>query len=158
MNADLKVAPPTIRSAAELDAIDRALIAELHRDGRMTTEELSRRVALSRPAVVARLKHLHETGAIRGYAAIPDWERLGFPILAYVHVRTSGKCRDVAQHITRAYVEGLRVEECHRTTGEWCLLVKIRATASSAVETFLDGLIDGGNVQATMTMLALSTT
>jgi Lrp/AsnC family leucine-responsive transcriptional regulator len=49
------------------------------------------------------------------------------------------------------------VEECHRTTGEWCLLVKIRARSSASVEAFLDRMRDDENVQATMTTLALST-
>jgi Lrp/AsnC family leucine-responsive transcriptional regulator len=54
-------------------------------------------------------------------------------------------------------MEGLYVEECHRLTGEWCLLVKLRATSSSVLEGFLDDLNDSGHVRATMTMLSLST-
>lgn len=154
------VAPPvapTNRNAVTLDSIDRAIVNELRGDGRISTEELSRRVSLSRPAVVGRIKRLHEAGAIRGYTAIPDWEMLGYTILAYVQVRTNLKCRDIAQRILGLQLEGLYVEECHRLTGEWDLLAKIRATTSSVIEAFLDDLNDSGGVRATMTMLSLST-
>lgn len=157
MTAAVQPASPTNRNSAALDGVDRAIIAELRSDGRMTSEELSRRVALSRPAVVGRLKRLHDIGAIRGYTAMPDWEMLGYTILAYVQVRTNMKCRDMAQHILRMQLDGLYVEECHRLTGEWCLMVKLRATSSSVIEAFLDDLNDSGNVRATMTMLSLST-
>lgn len=157
MTAAIHPVAPTNRNPAVLDDVDRAIITQLRANGRMTSEELSRRVSLSRPAIVGRLKRLHDVGAIRGYTVLPDWELLGYTILAYVQVRTNMKCRDMAQHILGMQMDGLYVEECHRLTGEWCLLVKLRATASSVIEAFLDDLNDSGNVRATMTMLSLST-
>jgi Lrp/AsnC family transcriptional regulator, leucine-responsive regulatory protein len=157
MSASLSVLPVTNRQAPALDAIDLTLMEELRRDGRLTHEELSRRVSLSRPAVVQRLKRLQDVGAIRGYTMIPDWEMLGLPILAFVRVRTIGHCRDTARHIMQMSDSSALIEECHRTTGEWCLLVKIRARSSGALEAFLDRMRDEENVQATMTTLALST-
>jgi Lrp/AsnC family leucine-responsive transcriptional regulator len=157
MALSVSALPVTNRQTPTLDAIDVALIQELRRDGRMTQEELSRRVSLSRPAVVQRLKRLHDIGAIHGYTMIPDWEMLGLPILAFVRVRTMGQCRETAKQIVRMTDDAIVVEECHRTTGEWCLLVKIRARSSGAVEAFLDRMRDEENVQATMTTLALST-
>jgi Lrp/AsnC family transcriptional regulator, leucine-responsive regulatory protein len=156
MVATLAALPVTNRNAPNLDAIDLALIEELRRDGRMTHEELSRRVSLSRPAVVQRLKRLHEIGAIRSYTMIPDWDMLGLPILAFIRVRTSAHCRETAKQIMQMSDTSIIVEECHRTTGEWCLLVKVRARSSSAVESFLDRLRDDHNVRDTMTTLALS--
>jgi Lrp/AsnC family leucine-responsive transcriptional regulator len=157
MALSVSALPVTNRQTPALDAIDVALIQELRRDGRMTHEELSRRVSLSRPAVVQRLKRLHDVGAIRAFTMIPDWEILGLPILAFVRVRTMGQCRETAKQIVRMSDDSIVVEECHRTTGEWCLLVKIRARSSGAVEAFLDRMRDEENVQATMTTLALST-
>lgn len=157
MAVSFSAVPATNRQTPSLDAIDVALIDELRRDGRMTHEELSRRVSLSRPAVVQRLKRLHDIGAIRGYTMIPDWEMLGLPILAFVRVRTKGSCREAARQIMQMSEASVVIEECHRTTGEWCLLVKIRARSSSAVEAFLDRMRDEEHVQATMTTLALST-
>ena len=157
MAANLSALPLTNRQGVTVDAIDLALIAELRRDGRMTHEELSRRVSLSRPAVVSRMKRLQEIGVITGYTVLTDWEMLGYPITAFVRVRTAKFCRQEAQQIMRMGDDSLAVEECHRTTGEWCLMVKVRARTSTAVETFIDRMRDEGHVQATMTTLALST-
>jgi Lrp/AsnC family leucine-responsive transcriptional regulator len=156
MAATLTALPMTNRQAA-LDDLDLALIAELRRNGRITHEELSRRVSLSRPAVVQRMKRLHDVGAIRGYTVQADWEMLGLPILAFIRVRTSGHCREEAERIMNMSEPSVLVEECHRTTGEWCLLVKVRAKSSSALESLLDRMRDDTTVQATMTTLALST-
>lgn len=157
MVAILTALPATNRNTPSIDEVDLALIEELRRDGRITHEELSRRVSLSRPAVVQRMKRLHDIGAIRGFTVIPDWELLGLPILAFIRVRTSGQCREQAKEIMKMSDSSIVIEECHRTTGEWCLLVKIRAKSSSAVEALLDRMREDVNVQATMTTLALST-
>jgi len=157
MAALLTALPATNRHPATLDEIDLALIEELRRNGRITHEELSRRVTLSRPAVVQRVKRLHDIGAIRGYTVVPDWELLGLPILAFIRVRTSAHCRREAERIIEMSDSSVVVEECHRTTGEWCLLVKVRAKSSSALETLLDRMREDDSVQATMTTLALST-
>ncbi|HEV3154472.1 MAG TPA: Lrp/AsnC family transcriptional regulator [Candidatus Baltobacteraceae bacterium] len=145
------------RSGPSLDEIDLALLREVRRDGRVTHEELSRRVALSRPAVVQRMKRLQDIGAILGFTATFNWDLLGLPILAFVRVRTSGRCREAAQQLMRMSDESLLVEECHRTTGEWCLLLKVRAASSLAIEAFLDRIRDDAGVVATMTTLATST-
>jgi Lrp/AsnC family leucine-responsive transcriptional regulator len=157
MSAVLTALPATNRQAPSLDEVDLALIEELRRNGRITHEELSRRVALSRPAVVQRMKRLHDIGAIRGYTVIADWELLGLPILAFIRVRTIRHCRREAERIMEMSDSSVVVEECHRTTGEWCLLVKVRAKSSSALEALLDRMREDDSVQATMTTLALST-
>ena len=150
------LALPT-RNGPALDEIDLALIRQLRTNGRLTHEELSRRVSLSRPAVVQRMKRLHDIGAISGYTATLNWDAVGLPILAFVRVRTNGRCREAAQQVIEMSDEALLVEECHRTTGEWCLLLKVRARSSQAVEAFLDRIRDEANVVQTMTTLATST-
>ena len=140
-----------------IDSIDLSLIAHLQHDGRMSAEELSARVALSRPAVVARLKRLRESGIIKQFTVLVDWEALGFPILAFIHVRTSRLCREQARIFIGMSDDATLVEECHRTTGEWCLLAKVRAKSASALESLIDRIRDEDNVEQTMTTLALST-
>jgi Lrp/AsnC family leucine-responsive transcriptional regulator len=157
MSAIVSPAARTNRNENAPDSVDLALVAELQRDGRMSAEELSSRVALSRPAIVARLKRLRENGTIQRFTAVVDWESLGYPILAFVHVRTSRFCREQARTVMAMSDAGALVEECHRTTGEWCLLVKVRARSASALESLIDRMRDEENVVATMTTLALST-
>ncbi|MEM6358091.1 MAG: winged helix-turn-helix transcriptional regulator, partial [Pseudomonadota bacterium] len=55
--------------ASKLDPIDRHILAELQADGRMTNVELSRRVGISAPPCLRRVRGLEESGLIEGYHA-----------------------------------------------------------------------------------------
>jgi len=157
MRLPLHESAATNRNEIAPDTVDLAIIDQLQHDGRMSAEELSVRISLSRPAVVARLKRMREHGVIRQFTAVVDWEALGYPILAFIHVRTSRFCREQARTMMAMGDAGALVEECYRTTGEWCLLVKVRARSASALEALIDRMRDEENVAATMTTLALST-
>src|SRR5829696_7390792 len=69
-----------------MDAIDRQILAELQREGRLTVTELAERVRLSAAPCHRRLRELERTGAIRGYRAVvdPAVVGLGFEVLVSV--------------------------------------------------------------------------
>jgi DNA-binding Lrp family transcriptional regulator len=68
---------------AELDAIDWRILRELQDDGRITNVELSRRVGISAPPCLRRVKRLEETGIIRGYRAMLNAPALGMGVVAF---------------------------------------------------------------------------
>ena len=68
---------------AELDAIDWKILRELQDDGRITNVELSRRVGISAPPCLRRLKRLEDTGVIQGYRALLNGPALGFDVVAF---------------------------------------------------------------------------
>ncbi len=74
-------------SAARLDEIDRKILAELQADGRMTNVELARRVGISAPPCLRRVRALEEMGYIRGYHADIDARELGFDVDRLVWIR-----------------------------------------------------------------------
>ncbi len=63
-----------------LDSIDRRLLAELQAEGRVTNVDLARRVGLTAPPCLRRVRALEEAGVIRGYHAELDPPSLGFTI------------------------------------------------------------------------------
>ena len=71
---------------AHLDAIDWKILKELQADGRMTNVELARRVGISAPPCLRRVRALEEGGIIRGYRALLDEKSLGFDLTAFVFV------------------------------------------------------------------------
>lgn len=71
---------------SQLDLYDSRILGELQRDARITMAELGRRVHLSQPAVTERVRKLELHGAIKGYRAVVDHERLGYGIRALVRV------------------------------------------------------------------------
>lgn len=70
-------------SSVELDAIDWKILRELQDDGRMTNVELSRRVGISAPPCLRRVKRLEEAGIIRGYRALLNAPALGKGVVAF---------------------------------------------------------------------------
>ena len=142
-----------------MDSIDREIVHLLRANGRINQESVAREVKLSRPAVHERIKRLEESGVIRGYEALVNWGDLGLPVAAFVWARTSGetRCRDAGLALMGLSGEDFMLEECHSVTGEWCLLLKVRAASPSALQDFIDAARDTPGVQATMTTMALST-
>jgi DNA-binding Lrp family transcriptional regulator len=68
---------------AELDSIDWKILRELQDDGRMTNVELSRRVGISAPPCLRRVKRLEDAGIIKGYRAILNSKALGLEVVAF---------------------------------------------------------------------------
>ena len=68
---------------ADLDAIDWKILRELQNDGRITNVELARRVGISAPPCLRRVKWLEESGIIRGYRALLNTPALGFDVVAF---------------------------------------------------------------------------
>jgi DNA-binding Lrp family transcriptional regulator len=68
---------------ADLDAIDWKILRELQDDGRMTNVELSRRVGISAPPCLRRVKRLEEEGVIKGYRALLNAPMLGADVVAF---------------------------------------------------------------------------
>ena len=140
-----------------MDAIDRAIVRLLERHGRLSQEQLARRVRLSRPAVHQRVRRLEAAGVLRGYRAVLDWAAVGLPLTAFVWVRTGGAdCTGVGPALMELGGDDGFVEECHRVTGDWCLLLKARAASPLALQDLIDRVRAVAGVQATMTTLALS--
>jgi Lrp/AsnC family leucine-responsive transcriptional regulator len=141
-----------------MDDIDRAITRLLLANGRESQEQLAREVHLSRPAVHERIKHLEEAGVLRGYKALVDWDTLGLPVTSFIWVRTSGTaCREAGETFLQLHTATAFVEECHRVTGEWCMLLKVRVASPLALEQVLDRIREVAGVQETMTTLVLST-
>ena len=146
--------PPGLR----IDDIDRRLLDALRRNGRCSQEELSEVLSLSRPAVRDRMRRLEANGILTRYTIDVNWELLGYPLLGFVRVRTkSGDCRVFAEQVMELSHEGATVEACHRITGKWCLLVKVRARSSTDLEELLAQVRALPKAAATATTLALST-
>ena len=114
-------------AGAKLDDIDRKILAELQADGRMTNVELARRVGISAPPCLRRVRALEETGFIRGYHADIDARELGFEVQVFAMVRLHSQSeRDLTAFENRARDWAL-VRECHMLNGEIDFILKIVA-------------------------------
>ena len=89
--------------ATDVDRLDRRLVRELQRDGRLTNVDLARRVGLSPSPCLRRVKSLEDRGYISRYAALLDPLRLGRSLRVVVMVSLT----DQRQETLRAFEEAV---------------------------------------------------
>ena len=143
-------------SGGKLDPIDRKILAELQGDGRMTNVELSRRVGISAPPCLRRVRALEEMGLIRGYHAKVDARQLGFEVMVFAMVGLQKQAEaDLAAFEDRCRAWPL-VRECHMLNGEIDFLLKCVAPDLSSFQSFLTGdLTAAPNVASVKTSLVI---
>jgi DNA-binding Lrp family transcriptional regulator len=124
-------------AGAKLDPIDRKILAELQADGRMTNVELSRRVGISAPPCLRRVRTLEEQGLIRGYHADVNERELGFEVQVFAMVGLSSQAEaDLSAFEAKARGWPL-VRECHMLNGEIDFILKCVAPDLSTFQSFL---------------------
>ena len=121
----------------DLDLADRRILAELQRNGRASTVELSEHVHLSPAQCHRRQKRLEESGLIRGYVAQVDAENLGYKVTAFVSVSIANGPWKQPQKFQQAIAGIEEIQECHTVTGEADYLLKVVATDLKAFSSFL---------------------
>ena len=138
-----------------MDSIDHQLLTILQQKGDATKAELARRVELTSPAVLERLKKLRERGVLRRTTAVLDPELVGFSCLAFIQVQTDPPRTDeVAREL--AQVEG--VQEVHHVAGDDCLLIKVRCADTQALSKLLREQFHGRTgVRSTRSTIVLET-
>jgi Lrp/AsnC family transcriptional regulator, regulator for asnA, asnC and gidA len=113
-------APRPRRAQVALDAIDKTILSELQRDGRMSYAELGPTVGLSAPAVRQRVQRLVESEVLR-VVGVTDPLALGLPLMAMLGVRADGDVRAVADRVA----ELREVIYVVLTSGVYDLLVEV---------------------------------
>ena len=143
---------------ATLDSIDRKLLAELQAEGRVTNVDLARRVALTAPPCLRRVRALEEAGVIKGYHAELDAASLGFAITVFAMVSLKSQ----AEEDLRAFENHIKalpeVRECHMLNGEIDFILKIVSKDLQSFQEFLTSkLTPAPNVASVKTSLTIRT-
>lgn len=112
-----------------LDKIDRKILHEMQREGRISMTDLAERVGLSTSPCTERVKRMEREGVIKGYHARVDPEALGRGLLVFVELTLSSKSADVFEQVRRELLHEPRVLECHLVSGTFDYLIKARLSA-----------------------------
>jgi DNA-binding Lrp family transcriptional regulator len=121
----------TIETEQSLDDVDRQILAELQADGRMTNVELARRVGLSAPPCLRRVRRLEEEDIIRGYHADLNPVALGYEITFFALVGLESQKETFLAGFEARVKDWPEVRECHmiRGGGDFLLRLVARDTA-----------------------------
>ena len=143
-------------AGTRLDPIDRMILAELQADGRMTNVELAKRVGISAPPCLRRVRTLEEAGFIKGYHAKVDARELGFEVQVFAMVGLQSQAEADLSKFEQRCREWPLVRECHMLNGEVDFILKCVAPDLSTVQSFLtEQLTAAENVASVKTSLVI---
>ena len=138
-----------------LDATDRKILKEMQDDGRITNVDLAKRVGISAPPCLRRVKALEAAGYIRGYRARLDEKKLGYEVTVFALVHLSSQ----AEPDLKAFEDFVRkeplVRECWMLSGEIDFILKCVAPDLKAFQAFVAELTAAPHVRNVKTALTL---
>src|SRR5688572_13481521 len=120
-----------------LDRHDIALLTELQRDSRQTTQQLADAVGLSTTPCWKRVKELEASGIIRGYTALVDREKVGLSLCVLAEVNLTRHNEDDVRRFEAAVAGSPAIVSCYSTTGQADYVIKVLVPDIKSYETFL---------------------
>lgn len=126
-----------------LDAIDREILFLLRQDGRLTNVDLAKRVGLTPPPCLRRVKRLEEAGVITGYRAVIDPEAVGRGLEVLVDVEVSATDRKTFLDFEDTVASYEEVTEFRRMFGRPDYFIRVAVADHAAYEAFLTGKLTG---------------
>ena len=139
-----------------LDSIDWAILKELQADGSITNVELARRVGLSAPPCLRRVRALEEAGIIKAYRALLDPQALGFEIVCFAMVQLAAQGQAELAAFEGRVRDWPIVRECWTLSGDIDFILKCVAPNLPAFQGFVLDLTALPNVRNVRTALTLN--
>ena len=147
----------------KLDEKDRAILGLIQENNKLTSKQISKKIDAPITTVFAKTKRMEELGVIKGHRAILAPEKLEAGtaafLLASVSYRAKTQNLPISQRtVAEEIAKFPEVQEVHIITGDWDLLVKLRAESVDAVGKFVVDklrLIEG--LEKTLTCMVFET-
>jgi len=142
----------------KLDDVDRQILAILQENGRITNVELAKRVGISAPPCLRRVRALEKEGFIEGYSATLNAKSLGFEVTVFAMVGLHSQAEADLQAFESLVAQWPIVRECHMLNGEIDFILKCVANDLSEFQSFLtERLTPAENVASVKTSLTIRT-
>ena len=145
------------RPTTALDSVDLQILQELQQDGRMTNVELARRVQLSAPPCLRRVRRLEEAGVIRGYHADLDPAALGWEVTFFALVGLETQKQAVLEAFEAMVGEWPEVRECHMIRGGGDFLLRMVARDTAHENALTSRITSAPHVSKVMTLQTIRT-
>ena len=140
----------------KLDRIDKKILRDLQHDGRITNVELAKRVGISAPPCLRRVRALETAGHIKSYHAKIDHTALGFGVTVFAMVKLTSQAEKDLLAFEKRIRELPIVRECHMLAGDVDFVLKIVAKDWDSYQEFLTNeLTSAPNVTSVKSSLAI---
>jgi DNA-binding Lrp family transcriptional regulator len=127
----------------KLDRIDREILYQLQQDGRLSNVELARRVGLTPPPCLRRVKRLEDAGVLAGYRAVIDPAAVGRGLEVFVDLEIHATDLKTVEELEATMVGYDEVIELRRMFGHPDYFIRIAVADHAAYEAFLTGKLIG---------------
>ena len=138
----------------KIDGLDKQILIELTANSRTPVLEISRKIGISGAAIHQRIRKLNDSGLIAGHQLKINPKVLGYSTLAFI-----GVYFDKAERNSEAIKKMKKIPEileCHYTTGNWSVLVKVICKNNEHLMTLLNKQIQSiDGVSKTETFISL---
>lgn len=129
------------RKGRDLDRLDRRILFELQKNGRLSFVELSEKVGLSATPCIERVRRLEADGFIQGYYARINPKLVGYSMLVFVEISLSYQSQDAFEKFNKAVEDLPFMLECHLVSGDADYLIKARISDMSEYRALLGDML-----------------
>ena len=138
----------------ELDDVDKKILRELQRNGRVSFKTVAKEIGVSEATVFVRVKKLTEKGVLKGFKAIVEPKAIGKTLTAFILVRAQPKAYPAMLTALKKLDD---VYEIYDITGQYYSILKVRTDGTDELSKIIDeiGAVDG--VAGTETMIVFRT-
>ncbi len=107
----------------EIDGIDKEILRDLMEDARKPILQIANKIGISGAAIHQRLRKLEQAGVISGSKFVVDTKVLGYSTMAFIgiYLEKASSNPEVVKELKKIP----EVLECHYTTGNWSILIKL---------------------------------
>ena len=109
-----------------LDEKDRAILEELRGDSKKTTKTIAESTSIPRTTVHDRIHKMEQSGVIRRFTIVPNYELVGEPTTAFVFISYNHTAGANQKDLAAALAKLPGVYEVHMISGDWDILAKVR--------------------------------
>ena len=121
---------------ARLDATDWRILKELQANGRISNVDLARKVGISPPPCLRRVRALEQAGMIAGYFGMLDEKSVGFEVIAFAMVGLHSQAEADLRAFENRVLAWPLVRECYmlsRAKPTFCSSASLRTSRLSRI-------------------------
>ena len=119
-----------------LDRVDREILLQLQRDGRLSNVELAKRVGLTPPPCLRRVKRLEDSGVITGYRAVINRAAVGRGLDVIIDIDIAANDLDTVEAFEATMAGYEEVIELRRMFGRPDYVIRVAVADHAAYEAF----------------------
>lgn len=138
-----------------MDKVDEKILAILKKNARTRVSHIAREIHLSETSVIDHIKKMENSGVIKQYTTVIDYEKVGMDISAFTYVRVEHPKYN--EEFIKHMQEHPEVAELHYITGDYDFILKIVTKSSSSLQRVLNDIKCAPGVSLTRSNVVLST-